>query len=177
MANTLDTQFSVDTIEYSTWQEQPRKLNRCPQAIAAAVRRIVHDYVDGWGIVCAQTTMERRRKKRIKNRRAHERQIFNRPVWVHAAEWVWDPSSSQPLLKVRTGDDSVQGGMFLVHDLSNAGMGLVSDRVPRARLIVLEFDSWQGRAIEIALHLRWRRRVASQDYRCGGSILGVLMPE
>jgi len=177
MAHTFDTQFSVDTIDLSKWQERPRKLNRCPQAIEAAVRRIVHDYVDGWGIVCSQTTIERRRKKRIKNRRSHERQTFNRPVWVHAAEWVRGSSSIRSLINVKLGDDAEHGGMYLVHDLSNAGMGLVSDRAPRARLVVLEFDSWRGRPIEIVLYLRWRRRVASQNYRCGGSILGVLMPE
>ena len=176
MAHTYDTQFSTDTIEVSTWEEQPRKLNRSPQAIEAAVRRIVHDYVDGWGIVCSQTTIEKRRKKRIKNRRSHERQIFNRPVLVHSAEWAWGSFVGRPLLNVKPGDDSSEGGMYLVHDLSNAGMGLVSDRPPQTRLIVLEFDSWQGRPIEIVLYLRWRRRVASQDYRCGGSILGVLMP-
>ena len=177
MTHTLDTHFSIDTTEFSTRQTPPRQLNRCPQAIAAAVRRIVHDYVDGWGIVCPQTTMERRRKKRIKNRRSHVRQTFNRPVWVHAAEWVRESFSNRTLLNVKSRDDSLQGGMYLVHDLSNAGMGLVSDRPPRARLIVLEFDSWQGRPIEIVLYLRWRRRIASQDYRCGGSILGVLMPD
>lgn len=177
MAHEMDTQHRHETISLLTFEERSRKLNRCPEAIEAAVRRIVHDYVDGWGIVSPQTTIERRRKKRIKNRRSHERQIFNRPVWVHTAKWAWDSSYDELLLNVGLGDESVDGGMYLVHDLSNAGMGLVSDRAPTSRLIVLEFDSWRGTPIEIALHLRWRRRVSSQDYRCGGSILGVLTPQ
>lgn len=177
MVHAIDTPRSTESITFPNGADRSRKLNRCPEAIQAAVRRIVHDYVEGWGIVYPQTTIERRRKTRIKNSRSHERQIFNRPVCVHTAEWAWNSSASRPLLNVVCGDDSVQGGMYVVHDLSNAGMGLVSDRVPTKRLIVLEFDSWRGRPIEIVLYLRWRRRVSSQDYRCGGNILGVLMPE
>ena len=177
MVHAMDTQRSTVSIAYPTGAERSRKLNRCPEAIQAAVRRIVHDYVEGWGIVYPQTTIERRRKTRIKNSRSHERQIFNRPVCVHPAEWAWDSSASRPLLNVLCGESSVQGGMYLVHDLSNFGMGLVSDRAPTRRLIVLEFDSWRGLPIEIVLYLRWRRRVSSQDFRCGGNILGVLIPE
>ncbi len=173
----MDTQRTIGTVAFPMIEGRSRQLNRCSVAIDAAVRRIVHDYVDGWGIVQTQTTTELRRKKRQKNRRASERQTFNRPVWVHKALWAWDSTTSRPALKVLHDDVLVDGGMYLVHDLSNAGMGLVSDRAPTSRLVVLEFDSWCGRPIEIALFLRWRRRVSPLEFRSGGSILGVLTPE
>ncbi len=137
-----------------------------------SLRKVVHDYVTGWGIVLGQTPRERRRKKRLWDRRTSERQAFRRPVWVHKAHW--DKSSShesRPLL-VDPRDEQ-----YLVHDLSAAGIGLTSDTPPKSRLVVLKFDSWQGLPIELLVQLRWRKRIGPHNYRCGGTILGVLAPE
>ena len=151
---------------------QSRVLNETSVAIRSALRRVVHDYVSGWGIVLHQSPRERRRKKRLWDCRSSERQAFTRPVWVHQAHWEQTATgNSRSVLVQRTND------MFLVHDISNEGIGLTSDLPPKSRLVVLEFDSWRGKPIEIVVHLRWRKRVGGQAYRCGGSIRAVLIPE
>ncbi len=148
-----------------------RTLDESPEAIESALRKVVHEYVAGWGIVLTQSPRERRRKKRMWNRRASERQAFRRPVWVHKARWDEDSTLCAKSILVSPEDE-----MFLVHDLSNTGIGLSSDRPPKSRLVVLTFDSWNGKPVELVVLLRWRRRVSSHNYRCGGSILGVLGP-
>jgi|GEM_PF-2723468 len=177
LVHKTETRQGIEATALSSVEIQSRTLNRFPEVIESALRRIVHDYVSGWGIVLTHSIREQRRKKQIWNRRASERLSFSRPVWVHKAQWADVSSPTTPTLFVSHGDENSQDGMFLVHDLSPSGIGLTSDRVPKSRLIVLEFDSWKGRPVEIVLYLRWRRRVATQNYRCGGSILGVLMPE
>ena len=149
-----------------------RGLTQSPAAIRAALRRVVHDHVSGWGIVLSQTPRERRRKKRLWDHRTSERFAFQRPVWVHEAHWSEsDPQQARQLLVQRSDE------MFLVRDISDTGIGLTSDRAPKRRLVVLEFDSWQGKPIEIVVYLHWRRKAGRQDYHCGGSILGVLATE
>ena len=148
-----------------------RSLQRSPVARESALRKIVHDYVAGWGIVRTQSPRERRRKQRVWNRRSSERHPFCRPVWVHTAHWEEDSAPSTSAVIVHPQDE-----MFLVHDISSTGIGLTSDRAPKSRLLVLEFDSWTGKPVEIVVYLHWRRRVAPLDYRCGGCIIGVLMP-
>ena len=150
---------------------QPRSLKCFPAAIRSALRRVVHDYVTGWGIVMTQTPRERRRKKRLWDRRTSERHALRRPVWVHQARWG-EPCAAE----ARTVVVERREEMYLVHDLSDSGIGLTSDTPPKCRLVVLEFDSWQGQTIELLVRLQWRKRVAQQDYRCGGTILGVLTP-
>ena len=120
----------------------------------------------------AQPPRERRRKKRLWDRRTAERHVFRRPVWVHKARWVESDSNLFRQVVVEHRED-----MYLVHDLSDSGIGLTSDTPPKSRLVVLEFDSWQGQPIELLVQLRWRKRIDDQDYRCGGNILGVLTPE
>ena len=66
---------------------------------------------------------------------------------------------------------------FLVRDLSDWGIGLTSDHAPQSRLVVLSFDTWQGKLIDVVVWLRWRKRIAFRSWRCGGSILGVLAHE
>ncbi len=153
-----------------------RTLNDLPDTIRAALRRVVHDYVSGWGIVLTQSPRERRRKKRLWDHRTGERHVFRRPVWVHLAHWAeWlasTESSTERSIIVERRDE-----MYLVHDLSDSGIGLSSDQPPTARLVVLEFDTWLGKPVEILVQLKWRRQVGCQDYRCGGAILGVLAPE
>jgi len=153
-------------------QSPSRKLHRSPIAIEAALRKIVYDYVAGWGIVLTQSPKERRRKKRIWNRRTAERQAFSRPVWVHKAQWTEAAAPEARSVIVHHSDE-----MYLVRDVSSRGIGLTSDRSPKSRLVVLEFDFWKGKPVELVVYLRWRRRVGTQDYRCGGTLLGVLLPE
>ena len=153
-------------------QGPPRRLHRSPDVIEAALRKIAYDYVTGWGIVLTQSPRERRRKKRIWNRRASERQAFSRPVWVRRAQWTEAASSETRGVTVHPQDE-----MYLVRDISNCGIGLTSDRAPRSRLVVLEFDSWKGKPVELLVYLRWRRRVGTLDYRCGGTLVAVLQPE
>ena len=146
-----------------------RAVNDLPSAIRSALRRVVHDYVTGWGIVLTQTPRERRRKKRLWDRRTSERHALRRPVWVHKARWSESSPDSARTVVVESHED-----MYLVHDLSDSGIGLTSDTPPKSRLVVLEFDSWHGQPIELLVQLRWRKRIDEQDYRCGGQILGVL---
>ena len=151
---------------------QSRVLNETSVAIRSALRKVVHEYVSGWGIVLHQSPRERRRKKRLWDCRSSARQAFTRPVWVHQAHWGQTATGkSRSVLVQRTND------MFLVHDISYEGIGLTSDRPPKSRLVVLEFDSWRGKPIEIVVSLRWRKRVGGQYYRCGGSIRAVLIHE
>ena len=149
-----------------------RSLNDSPEVIESALRKIVHDYVTGWGLVQTQSPRERRRKKRVWNRRASERHAFRRPVWVHKTIWGESSTPSLRSVIVRLDDE-----MFLVHDLSGTGIGLSCDRPPSSRLVVLAFDSLTGKPVDLVVDLRWRKRISSQNYRCGGTILGVLLPE
>ena len=151
---------------------QPRSVKGLPAAIRSALRRVVHDYVTGWGIVLTQTPRERRRKKRLWDHRTSERHALRRPVWVHKAHWGESSPDSDRTVVVEHREE-----MYLVHDLSDTGIGLTSDTPPKSRLVVLEFDSWQGQPVELLVQLRWRKRIGEQDYRCGGNILGVLTPE
>ena len=148
---------------------QPRSINESPVAIRSALRRVVHDYVTGWGIVLTQTPRERRRKKRLWDRRTSERHTLRRPVWVHKAHWEPSSLDENRTIVVQRGDE-----MSLVHDLSDTGIGLSSDTPPKSRLVVLEFDSWQGQPVELLVQLRWRKRMGEHHYRSGGNILGVL---
>jgi hypothetical protein len=163
-----DCATPIDSLE----ARQFRSVTNVPDLIRSSLRRVVHDYVTGWGIVLSQTPRERRRKKRLWDRRTSERQAFRRPVWVHKAHWgECSPHESRPLLV------DPHDVLYLVHDLSAAGIGLTSDSPPKSRLVVLKFDSWQGLPVEIVVQLRWRKRVGPHHYRCGGTILGVLTPE
>ncbi len=164
--------IDCETADDSPVKCQPRSVHNLPAAIRSALRHVVHDYVTGWGIVLTQTPRERRRKKRLWDRRTSERHAFRRPVWVHQARWVESDSNLSRQVVVEHRED-----MYLVHDLSDSGIGLTSDTPPKSRLVVLEFDSWQGQPIELLVQLRWRKRINEQDYRCGGNILGVLTPE
>ena len=148
---------------------QPRTVNDLPAAIRSALRRVVHDYVTGWGIVLTQTPRERRRKKRLWDRRTSERHTLRRPVWVHKAHW--EPSS---LHEDRTIVVEHRDEMSLVHNLSDTGIGLSSDTPPKSRLVVLEFDTWHGQPVELLVQLRWRKRMGEHHYRSGGNIVGVL---
>jgi hypothetical protein len=148
-----------------------RSVKDLPATIRSALRRVVHEYVTGWGIVLTQTPRERRRKKRLWDCRTSQRYAFRRPVWVHKARWGESSSDSDRTIVVECGEV-----MYLVHDLSETGIGLTSDTPPKSRLVVLKFDAWQGQPVELLVQLRWRKRIGEQDYRCGGSILGVLAP-
>ncbi len=151
---------------------QFRSVTHAPDLVRTSLRKVVHDYVTGWGIVLSQTPRERRRKKRLWDRRTSERQAFRRPVCVHKAHWgECSSNDSRPLL-IDPCDEQ-----YLVHDLSESGIGLTSDTPPKSRLVVLKFDSWQGPPVELLVQLRWRKRVGPHNYRCGGNILGVLAPE
>ena len=151
---------------------QFRSVTHGPDLVRSSLRKVVHDYVTGWGIVLSQTPRERRRKKRLWDRRTSERQAFRRPVWVHKAQWgECSPNQSRPLLV------DPRDVLYLVHDLSAAGIGLTSDTPPKSRLVVLKFDSWQGPPVELLVQLRWRKRIGPHNYRCGGTLLGVLAPE
>lgn len=148
---------------------QPRSVKDLPAAIRSALRRVVHDHVAGWGIVLTQTPRARRRKKRLWDRRTSERHALRRPVWVHKARWDETSPDSDRTVVVEHREE-----MYLVHDLCETGIGLTSDTPPKSRLVVLEFDSWQGPPVELLVQLRWRKRIDERDYRCGGSLLGVL---
>ncbi len=151
---------------------QFRSVTHGPDLVRSSLRKVVHDYVTGWGIVLSQTPRERRRKKRLWDRRTSERQAFRRPVCVHKAQWgECSPNESPPLLV------DPRDLLYLVHDLSEAGIGLTSDTPPKSRLVVLKFDFWQGPPVELLVQLRWRKRVSLHNYRSGGTILGVLAPE
>lgn len=143
-----------------------------PDLVRSSLRKIVHDYVTGWSIVLSQSPRERRRKKRLWDRRASGRQTFRRPVWVHRAHRGECSSNGSCSLLVAPQDQQ-----YLVHDLSGSGIGLTSDTAPKSRLVVLKFDSWQGQPVELLVQLRWRKRIGQKNYRCGGQILGVLSPE
>ncbi len=146
-----------------------RSIKDLPDLIRIALRKVVHDYVTGWGIVLTQTPRERRRKKRLWDRRDSVRRTFRRPVWVHKAGCLKIGTAGEKTVMVQHREE-----IYLVHDLSDSGIGLTSDTPPKSRLVVLVFDSWQGQPVELLVQLRWRRRVGLQNYHCGGNILGVL---
>lgn len=146
-----------------------RPLDDSPATLRSVLRRIVHDHVAGWGIVLSQTPQERRRKKRIWDMRSSVRHAFCRPVQLHkAARIPGSPKKFGSLIVEQDGEE------FLVHDLSDRGIGLSSDHAPKSRLMVLKFDIWRGKPIEIAVWIRWRKRIGYRSWRCGGSLLGVL---
>lgn len=151
---------------------RPRFVQDLPAAIRSALRRVVHDYVTGWGIVGTQSPSERRRKKRLWDRRTSERHTLRRPVWVHKARWGESFSDTPCTVVISRREE-----MYLVRDISDSGIGLTSDTPPKSRLVVLAFDSWRGQPTELLVQLRWRKRIDVRNYYCGGVILGVLMPE
>ena len=161
--------MSLSIMENTDVDTVVQQLNDSPGEIRNALRRIVHDHVAGWGIVLFQTPQERRRKKRLWDQRSSVRHAFCRPVQLHRATRIPGDSRKIGLLAVEKASDE-----FLVRDLSSGGIGLTSDHGPQSRLIVLKFDTWHGRVVELVVWLRWRRRVAYRSWRCGGSILGVL---
>lgn len=172
VADQQTTRSDFETAFDSPMECRTRAVHDLPAAIRSALRRVVHDYVTGWGIVLTQTPRERRRKKRLWDRRTSERHAFRRPVWVHKARWGESASNvSRTVVVVRHEE------MYMIHDLSDSGIGLTSDTPPKSRLVVLVFDSWKGQPVELLVQLRWRKRIGEQDYRSGGSILGVLTPE
>lgn len=161
----------------STFRNPPlspvvRQLDDSPATLRSALRRIVHDHVAGWGIVLFQTPQERRRKKRLWDLRSSVRHAFCRPVQLHKATRI--PGCIRPFGVLAV---DVEADEFLVHDLSDRGIGLSSDHAPKSRLIVLSFDVWKGNPVEFAVWLRWRKRIGYRSWRCGGSLLGVLSNE
>lgn len=155
--------------ETATTEGLFRTIDCTSLAIASAMRRVVHDYVSGWSIVLRQTPQERRRKKRVWNRRSTERHLFRRPVWISRARWSVDVTTGRRHVIVET-----QSDQQLVRDISVNGIGLSCDRAPRHRLVVLNFDCWECDPIELLVALRWRKRVAAGAFRCGGNVIGVL---
>lgn len=161
----------------STFRNPPispvvRQLDDSPAALRIALRRIVHDHVAGWGIVLSQTPQERRRKKRLWDKRSSARYAFCRPVQMHRAARI--PGSVCPFGVLAVENDAEE---FLVHDISDRGIGLSSDHPPKSRLVVLSFDVWKGTPVEFAVWIRWRKRIGYRSWRCGGSLLGVLPSE
>lgn len=164
------TAMSVSTFHNTQLSPVVRTLDNSASVLRSALRRVVHDHVAGWGIVLFQTPQERRRKKRLWDHRSSVRHAFCRPVQMFQASRI--PGCVRPfgVLAVEQTSDE-----FLVHDLSDRGIGLSSDHAPRSRLIVLSFDVWRGQPVEMAVWLRWRKRVGYRSWRCGGSLLGVLV--
>lgn len=149
-----------------------RQLDDSAAALRIALRRIVHDHVAGWGIVLSQTPQERRRKKRLWDKRSSARYAFCRPVQVHRGARI--PGCARPFGVLAVENDAEE---FLVHDISDRGIGLSSDHPPKSRLVVLSFDVWKGTPVEFAVWIRWRKRIGYRSWRCGGSLLGVLPSE
>lgn len=145
-----------------------RSVDQSGETIANAVRRIVHDHVSGWSITLNQSPQERRRKKRMWNRRSHQRHKLRRTVWVSEATWGRTVAGRRELLITPTEMEC------LTRDISLQGVGLLSDRAPRRRLVVLEFDTWTGPPLELLVRLHWRKRKQPYEYQCGGTILGVI---
>lgn len=143
-----------------------------PDLVRHSLRKVVHDYLTGGSIVLSQSPHARRRKKRLWDRRTAVRQVFRRPVWVHKAHRGDRFSNKSHSLLVDSQDQ-----LYLVRDLSESGIGLTSDTLPTSRLVVLKFDSWHGLPVELLVQLRWRKRLGPQNYHCGGTIVGVLLPE
>ncbi len=78
-----------------------------------------------------------------------------REVCARLASWLWRNDAEE----------------FLVHDISDRGIGLSSDHPPKSRLVVLSFDVWKGTPVEFAVWIRWRKRIGYRSWRCGGSLL------
>lgn len=164
--------MTMTTLLKTDLDAEVRRLDDHPASVQSALRRIVHDHVSGWGIVLSQSPQERRRKKRIWDQRSSVRHAFCRPVQLRRAMRV--PGESKKIEAVTIQNVSEE---FLVRDLSDWGIGLTSDHAPQSRLVVLSFDTWQGKLIDVVVWLRWRKRIAFRSWRCGGSILGVLAHE
>lgn len=56
----MDPLLTLNVIDPPVRDARVRRLNRCPEAIEASVRRIVHDYVDGWDVIGPQSSIARR---------------------------------------------------------------------------------------------------------------------